>query len=56
MRAALREAGPPAILGLAGLVLWQALVGLFHVPASILPGPIVIAAPLFRDAGCCSPR
>ena len=51
MRAVLREAGPAAILGVAGIVLWQALVGLLHVPPYILPGPAAIAATLFRDAG-----
>lgn len=48
---AVRAAGPPAVLGLVVLALWQALVRLAHVPDYILPAPIEIAATLVHDAG-----
>jgi NitT/TauT family transport system permease protein len=51
MKALLRAAAPPAILGLLVLVLWEALVRVGHVPEYILPGPIEILATLIRDAG-----
>jgi NitT/TauT family transport system permease protein len=51
MKAVLRAAAPPGVLGLLVLVLWQALVRIAHVPDYILPGPVEIAATLVRDAG-----
>ncbi|MDE2335543.1 MAG: ABC transporter permease subunit [Rhodospirillales bacterium] len=47
----MRLAAPPAILGLAALLLWQGAVRLFRVPDYILPGPVAIAATLWRDGG-----
>ena len=51
MKAALRLAGAPAILGLAVLLLWQAAVRVLRVPDYILPGPAAILAALWRDGG-----
>jgi NitT/TauT family transport system permease protein len=43
MRARLDAALPPLIFGLGGLLLWEATVRLFGVPAVILPAPSAIA-------------
>ena len=39
----------PALLGLAVLALWEALVRLYAVPPYILPGPVAIGQALVAD-------
>ena len=43
MRARLKDLLPPLIFGLGVLVVWEAIVRLFGVPAVILPAPSAIA-------------
>jgi putative hydroxymethylpyrimidine transport system permease protein len=48
-RALLRRCWPPALIIVAGLGLWELIVGLAHVPAYLLPAPSAIAADLATD-------
>jgi putative hydroxymethylpyrimidine transport system permease protein len=48
-RALLRRCWPPALIILAGLVLWELIVRLAHVPAYLLPAPSAIAADMVTD-------
>jgi NitT/TauT family transport system permease protein len=41
---------PPLALGLAALAAWEAAVRGFQVPHYVLPGPLLIAETLWRDA------
>jgi putative hydroxymethylpyrimidine transport system permease protein len=48
-RSLLRRSGPPALIILAGLGLWELIVRLAHVPGYLLPAPSAIAADLAAD-------
>lgn len=49
VRFRLRRYGPPALLMLAGVGLWELIVRLAHVPEYLLPTPSEIAADLTSD-------
>ena len=46
---------PPAGVGLAGLVIWEAVVRLQQIPIYILPGPWLILQTLVKDWGTLYP-
>ncbi len=54
-RAALRRIAPPAVIGLAGLALWELVVRLNAIPYYILPSPFLVLQTLVRDWGTLFP-
>ena len=55
LRSALRRIAPPAVIGLAGLVLWDLVVRLYAIPYYILPSPALVLQTLVRDWGTLYP-
>ena len=49
LRSALRHYGPPTLIMLAALALWELVVRLAHIPEYLLPAPSQIAADLAAD-------
>ena len=49
MRAQLRNAVAPGLVGLAALALWEGLVRFYAVPSYVLPGPLAIWQALLAD-------
>ena len=52
---ALRRIAPPAVIGVAGLVLWDLVVRLHAIPYYILPSPGLVLQTLIRDWGTLFP-
>jgi putative hydroxymethylpyrimidine transport system permease protein len=55
LRSAVRHYGPPALLTLAALSLWELVVRLAHIPEYLLPAPSQIAADLAADWAVLGP-
>jgi NitT/TauT family transport system permease protein len=46
---------PPAGVGIAGLLTWEAVVRLYQIPYYILPGPLLVVRTLVKDWGTLYP-